>query len=73
MTVISAHLGMRYYSNADVPCDISVYRVEATGDLRESWEGMPRWLTLSDVEAHMLESQRPVLKLLREIADPTGK
>ncbi len=69
MTVISAQLGMRYYSDTDVPCDISVYRVEATGELKQSWEGAPCWMTLGELEAQMLKSQRPVLKLLREIAD----
>jgi len=69
MTVTSAEVAMRYHSNADVPCDITVFRAEATGELKESWEGSPRWVTLDEIEAQMLESQHPVLELMRKISE----
>jgi 8-oxo-dGTP pyrophosphatase MutT (NUDIX family) len=59
---------MRYPSTSDVPCLISVFEVEATGDLRESWEGLPRWMTAAALENGLLESQRPVLDLMRKIS-----
>jgi len=69
MSVTSAEVAMRYHSNADVPCDITVFRAEAAGELKESWEGSPRWVTLEEIEAQMLESQHPVLELMRKISE----
>ncbi len=68
MRVTCAGERMRYNSTADVPCDITVFRAEAEGELKESWEGSPCWLSFEEIETRMLESQRPVLKLMREIA-----
>ena len=58
---------MRYHSTADVPCDISVFEAEATGELKNSWEGSPRWMTMAELESGILQSQRPVLELLRKM------
>jgi 8-oxo-dGTP pyrophosphatase MutT (NUDIX family) len=66
LTVIGEELKMRYHSTADVPCDISVFEAEASGELKVSWEGSPRWMTLPELEPRLLESQRPVLDLLRK-------
>ena len=68
LTVIGEDLKMRYHSTADVPCDISVFEAEASGELKGSWEGSPRWMTLPELEPRLLESQRPVLDLLRKIS-----
>jgi 8-oxo-dGTP pyrophosphatase MutT (NUDIX family) len=68
LEVTEATFEMKYFSNTDVPCNISVFRATATGELRNSWEGSPRWMTLAEIEAEMLESQKPVLDLLRRIA-----
>ena len=68
LTVTSEELKMRYHSTADVPCDISVFEAEASGELKGSWEGSPRWMTLPELEPRLLESQRPVLDLLRKIS-----
>ena len=59
---------MRYRSTADVPCAISVFEVEASGELKDSWEGSPRWMTPDELEPRLLESQRPVLELLKKIS-----
>jgi 8-oxo-dGTP pyrophosphatase MutT (NUDIX family) len=69
MSVTSAEVKMRYHSNADVPCDITVFRAEAIGDLKESWEGSPRWMTVEEIEARMLRSQHPVLTLMKKISE----
>jgi len=50
-----------------VPCNISVFRAEATGELKESWEGTPRWITMEDLEPRLIKSQRPVLELMKKI------
>jgi ADP-ribose pyrophosphatase/8-oxo-dGTP diphosphatase len=67
LRVTGQELRMRYHSTADVPCDISVFAVQATGELKNSWEGSPRWMTMAELEPRMLESQRPVLELLRKM------
>jgi len=64
LRVIRHELLSFYHSSDDVPCDISVYEVQAEGELRSSWEGSPRWVTLAELEPRILKSQRPVLKLL---------
>ena len=64
LTIHSPRLRMRYHSAADVPCDISVFEVRVTGELKNSWEGTPAWKTPAELESEILESQRPVLELL---------
>jgi len=68
MSVTRAELQMTYHSDADVPCNISVYVAEAAGELKDSWEGSPRWMTLAELEPRLLESQRSVLELMRRVA-----
>ena len=67
LRVTSQELRMRYHSTEDVPCNISVFHVQATGELKNSWEGSPRWMTIAELEPRMLKSQRPVLELLRNM------
>ncbi len=54
----------QYHSSDDVPCNISVYEVQAEGELKSSWEGSPVWATLIELESRILKSQRPVLRML---------
>lgn len=68
LTVTRAELQMTYESRADVPCTISVFFAEASGELRESWEGTPRWMTVEELEQRLVESQRPAFELARKIA-----
>jgi 8-oxo-dGTP pyrophosphatase MutT (NUDIX family) len=68
LNVTGQELRMRYSSTADVPCTISVFEVEASGELKDSWEGSPRWMTAPELEPHLMKSQRPVLELLRKIS-----
>ena len=67
LRVTGQELRMRYHSTADVPCDISVFEVQATGELKNSWEGSPRWMTMAELEPRMLKSQGAVLELLRKM------
>ncbi len=65
LRVTALELRMRYHSTADVPCDISAFDVQASGELKSSWEGSPQWMTIAELEPTIVESQRPVLALLR--------
>lgn len=67
LRVSNLALETRYHSTADVPCTISVFRVEADGELRESWEGTPQWLTLGELEPKLIKSQKAVVEWMRKI------
>ena len=58
-------LRLQYYSTTDVPCTISVFEAQASGELKHSWEGSPQWMTIDELEPRFLRSQRPVLDVLR--------
>jgi ADP-ribose pyrophosphatase/8-oxo-dGTP diphosphatase len=64
LIVTALELQMSYQSSADLPCTISVFEVQAIGDLQDSWEGSPRWMTLEELQPRLLKSQRPVLEAL---------
>lgn len=68
LSVTSAELQMRYFSGAEVPCNISVYTAEVNGELRESWEGTPRWMAVDELEPLLIKSQRSLVELMRKIA-----
>jgi 8-oxo-dGTP pyrophosphatase MutT (NUDIX family) len=68
LSVTGKKFRRKYYSDADVPCNISVYEVQAAGELKNSWEGSPQWNTVAEIELRLLPSQRPVLDLLSEIS-----
>ncbi len=53
-----------YRSTADIPCVVSVFEVEASGGLAESWEGAPRWLSRAEIKPRLLPSQAEVLTRL---------
>jgi 8-oxo-dGTP pyrophosphatase MutT (NUDIX family) len=66
LNVTGGKLRLRYSSTSDVPCTVSVFDVEASGDLKDSWEGSPQWMTASELEPLLLRSQRPVLELMKK-------
>jgi len=66
LSVTGGKLSLRYGSTADVPCTVSVFEVEASGELKDSWEGSPQWMTASELEPRLLRSQRPVLELMKK-------
>jgi 8-oxo-dGTP pyrophosphatase MutT (NUDIX family) len=68
LSVTGLTLSMRYHSTADVPCVISVFEVEARGELKDSWKGSPKWMMPDELEPRLLESQRPVFELLTKIS-----
>jgi ADP-ribose pyrophosphatase YjhB (NUDIX family) len=68
LSVTGKELKLEYYSDADVPCNISVFAVQASGELKNSWEGSPQWMTATEIETSMLPSQRRVLELLKQMS-----
>ncbi len=68
LTVTAEEPRMQYHSTADVPCLITVFEVEASGELRDSWEGSPRWMTLAELEPRLLGSQRAAFDLMKTLA-----
>ena len=53
-----------YRTSADVPLELSVFAVEAAGELKDSWEGSPRWLPLAEIRSALLPSQREIVDRL---------
>jgi hypothetical protein len=56
---------LRYYSDVDVPVNVTVFEIEACGEMRDSWEGTPCWLHSSDLHPSLITSQHPVLAIDR--------
>jgi ADP-ribose pyrophosphatase YjhB (NUDIX family) len=67
LSVTGKELKLKYFSDADVPCNISVFTVQASGDLKNSWEGTPQWMTADEIAPRLVLSQQPVLELLRQM------
>jgi 8-oxo-dGTP pyrophosphatase MutT (NUDIX family) len=65
LTVAGEELKLHYYIETEFPCNVSVFEVQATGEIKDSWEGSPRWMTLAEFEPRFVKSQQPVLELLR--------
>jgi 8-oxo-dGTP pyrophosphatase MutT (NUDIX family) len=53
-----------YETSAEVPCILTVFQAEAAGELRESWEGSPRWLPARDIRSRLLPSQKEIVDRL---------
>lgn len=62
-----------YRSSVDIPCVITVFEAEATGELHDSWEGSPRWLRLSEIRPLLLPNQREIVDRLSELKAPGGQ
>ncbi len=68
MTATDVRFLLRYRSTADLPCLISVFEVQATGDLKTSWEGTLHWMTIPEIEKQILKSQRPALEEAKKLS-----
>jgi 8-oxo-dGTP pyrophosphatase MutT (NUDIX family) len=53
-----------YHSTADVPVIVAVFAAEADGELKDSWEGSPRWLPFTEIRERLLTSQREIVDRL---------
>jgi 8-oxo-dGTP pyrophosphatase MutT (NUDIX family) len=64
LLVVRKSLFLRYSSKLPFPCRVSVFEVEAIGELRGSWEGTPRWCDLATIQQRITVSQRVVINRL---------
>jgi 8-oxo-dGTP diphosphatase len=62
LEITASELDFRYFSAEDVPCNISVFKVDVTGELRGSWEGLPQWVERGAIRAGILKSQIPIVE-----------
>jgi len=53
-----------YRSSVEVPVILAVFAAEAEGELKDSWEGSPRWLPFTEIRAHLLPSQKEIVDRL---------
>ena len=53
-----------YRSSTEVPVTLAVFAAEAEGELKDSWEGSPRWLPFTEIRARLLPSQREIVDRL---------
>lgn len=64
LRVTKSTLKLRYSSSVEIPVDVSVFEVEADGQLRPSWEGTPCWLKPDELQQRILPSQKRVVEAL---------
>lgn len=56
----------RYDNSVPYPARVSVYRAQAQGELRSSWEGLPVWADLADLQHRLMPNQRMILERVLE-------
>src|SRR5579871_2045544 len=62
LEVTKAVFKLRYFASSEVPVNISVFEMEAKGELRSSWEGTPFWLPIGELRERLLPSQRRIVE-----------
>jgi 8-oxo-dGTP pyrophosphatase MutT (NUDIX family) len=61
LSVTSVEFVFRCPLTEPIPATIAVFRVAAQGNIRGSWEGEPRWVTLSELRSRITRSQRLIV------------
>ncbi|MGA8153373.1 MAG: NUDIX domain-containing protein [Terriglobales bacterium] len=64
LSITKSRLILRYDSSVEIPVTLTAFEAEASGDLRGSWEGTPRWLHGSELQQRILPSQRRIVDVL---------
>ena len=72
LEVADAVLRTVYQNTVDIPCKTSVFETEARGELMESWEGTPAWMTVRELEPSLVASQRPVIEWMKKLSGNTS-
>ena len=62
LRLTSYSLLLRYTTSVPYPSRVAVYRAEAEGQLRSSWEGVPCWVGFSELQQRLMLNQRPILE-----------
>jgi 8-oxo-dGTP pyrophosphatase MutT (NUDIX family) len=57
-------LAFRYPTSNDIPCHVLVFNVQANGEMRGSWEGMPEWVELPKLKNTITVSQSYIVERL---------
>ena len=65
LEVTSAVQLFEYHSTAEIPVRVTVFAMEIAGELKDSWEGAPVWLPLSEIQARLLPSQKEIPERLQ--------
>ena len=52
---------LRYATSVPYRSQVAIYLAEAQGELRPSWEGIPRWVDFSELQQRLMPNQRSVL------------
>ena len=68
----SFEFAFRYESLADVPVRIAVFYVQASGQLRGSWEGSADWFEINDLEGILPSQKYIVEEVLKTPLNPIG-
>jgi 8-oxo-dGTP pyrophosphatase MutT (NUDIX family) len=53
-----------YRNSSEVPVILAVFAAEAEGELKDSWEGSPRWLPFTGIRPRLLPSQKEIVDRL---------
>jgi 8-oxo-dGTP pyrophosphatase MutT (NUDIX family) len=69
LAVTGLELKRKYYSDAELPCNIWVYEVQTSGEAKDSWEGLAQWATVEELEAGLMQSQRALLEVMKGMAE----
>jgi 8-oxo-dGTP pyrophosphatase MutT (NUDIX family) len=64
LQIESFQLLCRYFSGYDIPCHISVFAASASGQLQNSWEGEPEWVSIVKLQNGVIGSQRRIAETL---------
>ncbi len=54
----------RYESAAVMPARIAVFRAEARGEIRHSWEGTAEWVKIAELQNSIISSQTYIVEQL---------
>src|SRR5580658_7308352 len=65
LSVTSLEFVFRLSISEPIPSSIAVFRAAVEGELRDSWEGVPRWVTLSELRSRITVSQRLIVEQLQ--------
>lgn len=69
LRLTSYTLLFRYDNSLPYPARVSVYRAEAAGELRSSWEGIPCWVDLPALQRGLMANQQRILGRVRRERD----
>jgi 8-oxo-dGTP pyrophosphatase MutT (NUDIX family) len=67
LRVKAKSLLISYESNHPYRAAVTAFAVETEGEIRGSWEGTPRWVTLNELRHRLVGSREPILDRLAQL------